>query len=949
MENIATSRRPIDSGISEGGISNLDDEDKLDKERLISESSDEEDIVFKDMEDSENNTDMPAVESKKSGAMIAVKERLLATVNQIAFGAKYLGVALVVWLAGFFGFSFLWLVIGVFVMTWREYRRRKKEAISEVLSNIAKDERKYFQAVKDIYKMSGKDLPSWVYFPDVEKAEWLNTVLEQLWPYVSDFVKNIIVEKVEPSICDSNQLLKGFTFSKVDLGEKSPRVSGIKVYGDEQTRRTEIVMDLQIIYESDCNISVTVNKLSAGIKNLSVRGMMRVELRPLISNIPLAGAVSVAFVHQPSIDFDLTDLGNFFDLPGVDSILRNSVSDCVHSMLVLPEKYVLKLCDDVDISKLLHPLPKGVVRIHIIEAKNLEEKDRKILGVGGGSDPYVEVKVGRGHEFRTKVIEHNVNPVWKETFDAIVMDVHSSTIEITLYDDDGALTKADYLGSASVQLKNVYNEGLIDEWIPLSNVKHGTIHVKLEWLDLSDNPRDVRDAMEYAGRHDFNSALLNMYIDSAKDLPLKTCDDTEIPVISDVQRVLLKQANTIHRITEGLIEGKYEPSPIVKIELPGETKRLKTKVAANTNNPVWEQNFRALIQNPRMESLNFNVKSSKNICLGNLLGQVNKSIRRRRTNVCDSEGMKDELLGSVKVRISQLLKAPDMTKEEPFHLLNSGPKSQLQMRLSVRLLMPRKNSNFADSSSKSSAFVIAKSKHSTSGTDDIKSSENDDKSLKDVELTTLSTSASDDFVDSVLGTRSVSEHSESSSTNDLGIDFGNARKPQHNGTRRSDSFTSEISNVFEGNNLKERLNKRDVINNDGEFALGRLNLTLSYSSTKEKLMIDVHKAEKLIVCDEDDKTSDPYVRIYLLPSKKRRKTKVVKNNLNPVFNERIEYEMLKGEIKDHQLDISVKNKTGLLSSEKVLMGRIVVDLAKYNLESPVNEWFPLQVSADDED
>lgn len=38
---------------------------------------------------------------------------------------------------------------------------------------------------------------------------------------------------------------------------------------------------------------------------------------------------------------------------------------------------------------------KGVIRIHVLEARNLEEKDRKILGIGGGSDPFVVVKGNR--------------------------------------------------------------------------------------------------------------------------------------------------------------------------------------------------------------------------------------------------------------------------------------------------------------------------------------------------------------------------------------------------------------------------------------------------------------------------------------------------------------------------------------------------------------------------
>jgi len=44
----------------------------------------------------------------------------------------------------------------------------------------------------------------------------------------------------------------------------------------------------------------------------------------------------------------------------------------------------------------------------------------------------------------------------------------------------------------------------------------------------------------------------------------------------------------------------------------------------------------------------------------------------------------------------------------------------------------------------------------------------------------------------------------------------------------------------------------------------------------------------LIPCDKDS-LADPYVRMYVLPdhsSETKRKTKLVKNSLNPVFNER---------------------------------------------------------------
>lgn len=42
------------------------------------------------------------------------------------------------------------------------------------------------------------------------------------------------------------------------------------------------------------------------------------------------------------------------------------------------------------------------------------------------------------------------------------------------------------------------------------------------------------------------------------------------------------------------------------------------------------------------------------------------------------------------------------------------------------------------------------------------------------------------------------------------------------------------------------------------------------------------------MCDEDDNTSDPYVRIIMktLDKKIKKKTRVVKDNLNPVYDQR---------------------------------------------------------------
>lgn len=53
---------------------------------------------------------------------------------------------------------------------------------------------------------------------------------------------------------------------------------------------------------------------------------------------------------------------------------------------------------------------QGILRMHVIEAKNLMKKDYSMLGKGK-SDPYAVIKVG-AQEFKTKVIPSTVDPKW---------------------------------------------------------------------------------------------------------------------------------------------------------------------------------------------------------------------------------------------------------------------------------------------------------------------------------------------------------------------------------------------------------------------------------------------------------------------------------------------------------------------------------------------------------
>ncbi|VDK76039.1 unnamed protein product [Dibothriocephalus latus] len=66
--------------------------------------------------------------------------------------------------------------------------------------------------------------------------------------------------------------------------------------------------------------------------------------------------------------------------------------------------------------------------------------------------------------------------------------------------------------------------------------------------------------------------------------------------------------------------------------------------------------------------------------------------------------------------------------------------------------------------------------------------------------------------------------------------------------------------------------------------LGKLQFSLDYDFTKGELTVGVIQATDLPGMDMSG-TSDPYVKVYLMPEKKKFETKVHRKTLNPVFNE----------------------------------------------------------------
>ena len=66
-----------------------------------------------------------------------------------------------------------------------------------------------------------------MFFPDVERAEWMNKMIAQMWPFIGDYVRDLLMTQIQKTVQESASVMGSFKFVKIDLGDI---VSAVKCY-----------------------------------------------------------------------------------------------------------------------------------------------------------------------------------------------------------------------------------------------------------------------------------------------------------------------------------------------------------------------------------------------------------------------------------------------------------------------------------------------------------------------------------------------------------------------------------------------------------------------------------------------------------------------------------------------------------------------------------------------
>ncbi|XP_049318763.1 synaptotagmin-2 isoform X2 [Astyanax mexicanus] len=128
--------------------------------------------------------------------------------------------------------------------------------------------------------------------------------------------------------------------------------------------------------------------------------------------------------------------------------------------------------------------------------------------------------------------------------------------------------------------------------------------------------------------------------------------------------------------------------------------------------------------------------------------------------------------------------------------------------------------------------------------------------------------------------------------------------------------------------------------------LGKLQFSLDYDFSDNKLTVGILQAADLLSMDSGG-TSDPYVKVFILPDKKKKyDTKVHKKTLNPVFNETFCFKIPFQEMGGKTLVMSVYDFDRF--SKHDVIGEVKIPMNTLDLAQPIEQWRDLDSAEKEE-
>ena len=174
-------------------------------------------------------------------------------------------------------------------------------------------------------------LPSYLRDPDAHHCTWLNTAMEVLWPSIGKAATAwAFKDRNLETLMNSQTFWKpdflagstGIVLQNLELGEKPPQVSAVKIYSSivSANKSEALIADASFEWSSSMEMTISMKTLEDGgpkstldrfvsavyktvtirvvIRDVVARGQLRIIAAPLLSELPVIGTVRASFLGK---------------------------------------------------------------------------------------------------------------------------------------------------------------------------------------------------------------------------------------------------------------------------------------------------------------------------------------------------------------------------------------------------------------------------------------------------------------------------------------------------------------------------------------------------------------------------------------------------------------------------------------------------------------------------
>jgi Ca2+-dependent lipid-binding protein len=202
-----------------------------------------------------------------------------------------------------------------------------------------------------------------------ESLDWINEVVQRLWPQFNTAICKKIEEALTPILKENVPVIhRGLSIEHFTLGNVPPKLDHMKIY-----RRTHgVEMRLHVDFESEADIWMNAVMLRIGIKSVCFKGILSVRFKPLLSEFPVIGGMVISFLNPPRVSLNF-HVSLVQEASFLTQIIEHSIESAIANAMVYPNVIPISVAGetltDAKRSILASPEPVGVLRVTCISGE----------------------------------------------------------------------------------------------------------------------------------------------------------------------------------------------------------------------------------------------------------------------------------------------------------------------------------------------------------------------------------------------------------------------------------------------------------------------------------------------------------------------------------------------------------------------------------------------------